>query len=842
LPPGLTLVDASGNYAAQGNTITWTASTLPAKQVAVLQVTAQADANLDNGYSLINRASLTATELPLPLTDEAEVFVRNAVLTLTKTGDSSFASSGISASNQPGDEVVYQLAYENTGSVEAVSTQIVDVLPPEVSFIESLPTPDTINGQTLSWDLGSVPAGASGAIVIKTQVGDDLREGTIIHNAATISSTTTGTTRSNTWDVTVLSSAVLAVDKASSIAAIGAGDSVTYDITVRNEGSDSAVNVQVVDTLPAATTFTSATGGGTHSGDATGGTVTWTLASLAPGEQAVYHVTADATTTLVDGDSLLNSVTVTGAKPNNGGNLPEVTDSLTLPVTGQPVFELDYRVNRGSVVGDFDLIYTVITHNIGNANALNAVLTATIPPNTTPVSIDAGGRFENGQAVWLTSSLPPTGPITLQFAVRTDADIPVNSRLVSKANIIATNAAPKSSSVTTVVLGESDIEVIKRGDPIITAGEDLDYSISVANVGNLIARDITLTDQLPVGTTYKSAQPAPDTVLGQTLLWSLGNLRANDVSRIELTVSTDPNGVPAVLNNLVQVTDLTRDTDIGNWQTRENASTVLDVTIVPDQPTHQPGTSVQYTVNWANTGNIDTTGTVVKASLPSGTSFNAVTGSGQLQNGMVEWSVGNLAKGATGQATFRVDVATNVASGTRLNNTAEIRADTGLPDSDNAVVDVVDVPILLLAKSVNRSSVTVGDSATFTVSYRNSGNAPLTGVTVVDTLPAGLEATAASGGGTISSDGATVTWSLADIAADAEGSLTVDVTLTQAFGSEAINSVTLRSNELPDETATATLGTANPVLPVPIDDRWLWLLAALMGAMVMVRGRYRFGL
>ncbi len=185
---------------------------------------------------------------------------------------------------------------------------------------------------------------------------------------------------------------------------------------------------------------------------------------------------------------------------------------------------------------------------------------------------------------------------------------------------------------------------------------------------------------------------------------------------------------------------------------------------------------------------------------------------------------------------------TNVASGTRLNNTAEIRADQGLPDSDNAVVDVVDVPILLLAKSVNRSTATVGDTATFTVSYRNSGNAPLTGVTVIDTLPAGLEATAASGGGTISSDGATVTWSLADIAAGAQGSLTLDVTLKQAVGSEAINSVTLRSNELPDETATATLGTAKPVLPVPIDDRWLWLLAAMMGVMVMVRGRYRFGL
>jgi hypothetical protein len=28
---------------------------------------------------------------------------------------------------------------------------------------------------------------------------------------------------------------------------------------------------------------------------------------------------------------------------------------------------------------------------------------------------------------------------------------------------------------------------------------------------------------------------------------------------------------------------------------------------------------------------------------------------------------------------------------------------------------------------------------------------------------------------------------------------------------------------------------------VPIDGRWLWLLAMLMGALVLVRGRYRLG-
>ena len=81
--------------------MSWTAAKLPAKQVAVLQVTAQVDANLDNGYSLINRTNLTAIELPLPLTDEAEVIVRNAVLTLAKTSSSTVANSGASAGNQP---------------------------------------------------------------------------------------------------------------------------------------------------------------------------------------------------------------------------------------------------------------------------------------------------------------------------------------------------------------------------------------------------------------------------------------------------------------------------------------------------------------------------------------------------------------------------------------------------------------------------------------------------------------------------------------------------------------------------------------------------------------------
>ena len=482
MPPGLTLVDASGQYTAQGDSISWSAPVLPAKQSATLQVTAQVAAASSDGDVLTNRASLSADQLPLPLNDQAEVTVRQASLSLSKSSDRDSARSGISASGQLGDEVVYRLEYQNTGRIEATAAQVIDVIPPELVFVESLPAPDVTQGQKLVWNLDSLPAGAEGAIFVKARLGNDLREGTVIHNSASITSTTTGTIQSNTSEITVLGTALLSVKKSASSTVVAGGDTLVYDITVSNRGSDNAVNVQVVDTLPDNVTFSSATANGQHSGEALGGTVTWVLSSLAPGDQAVVRATVLVNSDVAQGNAVFNTVTVTGEK-TGGGALPSVTDSLSVPVAQQPAFDLNYTVSKATVEAGFNLVYTIETHNVGNANAIDAVLTATIPAGTTPVSMDGGGRFENGRAIWSTSSLPPTGPISLQFVLNTNEDVAPRTRLVSKANISASNAAPKSDSVTTIVVAEPDIEIVKRGDPQITVGDDLDYRITVSNIG-----------------------------------------------------------------------------------------------------------------------------------------------------------------------------------------------------------------------------------------------------------------------------------------------------------------------------------------------------------------------
>ena len=244
-----------------------------------------------------------------------------------------------------------------------------------------------------------------------------------------------------------------------------------------------------------------------------------------------------------------------------------------------------------------------------------------------------------------------------------------------------------------------------------------------------------------------------------------------------------------------------------------------------------------FSVDWRNTGTFVTTGTLVRAALPSGVTYTSATAGGQLNNGWVEWQIGNLSAGAEGQATFTVDISPTVVSGTRLDSTAEIRADLVMPDSDNAAVNVVDVPILLLAKSVSSERATLGDTLTFTLSYRNGGEAALTGVTLVDTLPDGLQATAASAGGVLSEDGSTVTWALPDIAPGSDGTVTVDTKVTGIVAASVTNVATLISTELPDEQASVTVNTSRPVVPVPIDARWLIMLFGLMVALVMRRRR-----
>jgi RHS repeat-associated protein/uncharacterized repeat protein (TIGR01451 family) len=123
-------------------------------------------------------------------------------------------------------------------------------------------------------------------------------------------------------------SADLGVSKIATPSPVPTGASLTYTLTVVNNGPDPATGVVFTDTLPPSVTFVSASGC-----TANGGVVTCGIGNLASGQQAVRTVTVIAP---VAAGTVTNTVTIAGNEtpdPNATNNSAIVTTTVQNAVT-----------------------------------------------------------------------------------------------------------------------------------------------------------------------------------------------------------------------------------------------------------------------------------------------------------------------------------------------------------------------------------------------------------------------------------------------------------------------------------------------------------------------------
>lgn len=104
-----------------------------------------------------------------------------------------------------------------------------------------------------------------------------------------------------------------------------------------------------------------------------------------------------------------------------------------------------------------------------------------------------------------------------------------------------------------VVLSRPQMTVSKDdGVTSVIPGDILEYDIVYSNTGST-ATDIVITDVLPVGMTFVSAQPAPFSVSGQTVTWHLASLAGTGISyTIQLVARVSPDAAPnsSLTNNV----------------------------------------------------------------------------------------------------------------------------------------------------------------------------------------------------------------------------------------------------------------------------------------------------
>ena len=186
------------------------------------------------------------------------------------------------------------------------------------------------------------------------------------------------------------------------------------------------------------------------------------------------------------------------------------------------------------------------------------------------------------------------------------------------------------------------------------------------------------------------------------------------------------------------------------------APTSLDIhKIGPSQS--GAGAAIDYQITVTNTGGSLASGLVITDVLPVG-AFYLNSPGGTVQNGVVTWSLGDLAAGSSVSVQFAVTATqtiTNFAYGAQGLGGVAVLGDT-------AVTTQIVAPELSISK-VGPAQVQLGEPLSYTLTVRNDGDLPADNLTITDTLPSGTSLLSATDSGL--EFGGVVTWNLLPLAA-----------------------------------------------------------------------------
>src|ERR1700737_4505239 len=625
LPAGLAYVSATPS---QGTYTTGTGIWNIGAVASGASVTLALIATVTATGSLTNTATKTAE-------NETDPVAANNSASVTITGqapDLTIAKSHI-GSFVRGSTGSYSVTVSNIGPVATSGLVTVsDTLPAGL-------TPSTASGT--GWTCGiagqavtctrsdAVGAGASYPVITITVTVSQAATSPLTNTATVAGGNEVNTANDSASDSTAITSqADIGVAKNGSSRARPVGSNVTFTITVTDNGPSNASGVVVLDQLPAGLTYVSSV---PSQGTYTSGTGVWTIGAVASGASVTLALTATVTAT----GSLTNTATKTA---ENEADPVAANTSASVTISGQAPDLTIAKSHVGSFVRGSTGSYSVTVSNIGPVATSGLVTVSdTLPAGLTPSTASGTGWGCGiaGQTVTCTRSdaLAPAGSypvITIAVAVSQAATSPLtNTATVAGGGEV--NTANDSASDSTTITSQADIGASKtasRGSVLV--GTNVDFTILVVNLGPSNATGVVLTDQLPAGLTFVSANPSQGTYTSGTGVWDIGAL-ANGAS-VTLTLTATVTTAGPHTNTATKTGENETDPNAANDASSAtvNGQLVPDLTIAKshvDPFVRGANGTYQLVVN--NIGPVPTSGLVtVSDTLPGGLTPSAASGAG----------------------------------------------------------------------------------------------------------------------------------------------------------------------------------------------------------------------
>jgi uncharacterized repeat protein (TIGR01451 family) len=297
------------------------------------------------------------------------------------------------------------------------------------------------------------------------------------------------------------------------------GSTLVYTITVTDLSGLGAGGVELVDTVPAHSTFdpgASSPGWVCNPGTAAGATCRNQVGNVNPNGSLsrFFAVTLDPSFP-AGGLTIANT-----ACANLGPSQVAGCASTTTPAAGTPLLHLAKTLASGQAVPGSTLVFNLAATNTGNQDLAAVTAAETVPANTVflPAASSPGWSCAPGPAAGaactlVLGALPAGGAAAARFAVAVADPLPAGVDHVANAACVrAPGAADGCDSLTVPTAGMPLLKIVKRLISGVSGngvpGTDLVYDLAVQNAGNQDAAAGFLLETVPGNTTFDPTSSA----------------------------------------------------------------------------------------------------------------------------------------------------------------------------------------------------------------------------------------------------------------------------------------------------------------------------------------------
>ncbi len=585
IPANTTYVTSSNGGTFTNGVVTFPAFALNGTSMATRTITVAVAATVPAGVTTItNVASIhdDGTHGADSNTSNNTFTLSTPICTTQNTPDTAAITKSV---NVPcatlGTNLTYTLTASTLNAVSSTGIVVTDTLPANTTYVTSS------NGGTFANGVVSFPAFAlsgnsTATRTITVAVAATVPAGVAsLVNVATITDDGTHGPDSNTSNNTfTLTTPIctqqnppdLAITKSVPVPCATLGTNLTYTLVATSQNANAATGVVVTDTLPANTTFVSASNGGTFAN----GIVTFPAFALSGNSTAIRTVTVAVAASVPAGvTSLINICSVTDDHSNGPDVNPnDNTYTLTTPICSQNTPDLAITKSIGvpcATLGS-NLTYTLTASNLSSVGATGVVIADTIPANTTYVTSSNGGIFSNGIMSFPAFALGGTSTATRTITVAVAATVPTGVTAISNNATISddgthgtdSNLSNNSFTLTTPICTTqtgNDLSIaINSSHVCANLVDTYTYTLKVANANGNALTGVVVTDTIPPNSTFVSASDGGtlNTTTGVVTFPTFNLPEITTVIRtvtVKVTLPLVPPAVPISLTNTASVHD-----------------------------------------------------------------------------------------------------------------------------------------------------------------------------------------------------------------------------------------------------------------------------------------------